>query len=533
MAKTRSRSKGRKSSTGKASPKKPAAGKASPKTGTPTIKQSPGSKPSPNQRKKRTAVKGTKRVIPHPEPKAKAKNGKGASKRRKTKPPATNLGPELQEALKTPRKNGGPSAYEVEESAADDEGEETERKSDSEDEGDDDSNSDEAEGDENPQETQLAMLIKLQAMQMTANAAAALNVRQKEAKKLTMETSGLKFMEALIDTQPSQTDGDDYRNPVLLIKKIVPSHDGRLHRDIDAATTGSATVARETWTRFVGTAVTDWSGARTVRLALKDFGSPDRMPKSIRQSASFETHLGYCVKMCAAINTIATITGADLNNDDKSSMVDLLINRWPIEILRTLDVPHHAESLATLTDLGTKYRQLRPAFKEDVDEAWREHTATHKGRGAQSGRHSGVVGVATDGRDSRRSTRGSSRSASPDSKDKGNTKRARKGRDQRNSGRRESPDRRRRSRSRSPRHRDNDRRRSRSRSPRRTRNRRSSPPRYADNGHPCQRPACQNSNAPAHTGSKCPLSICYNCKETGHKMIFNCTKPKSKTTRRF
>ena len=35
------------------------------------------------------------------------------------------------------------------------------------------------------------------------------------------------------------------------------------------------------------------------------------MPKNIRHTASFETNLGYCVKMCAAIDTIATITGDD------------------------------------------------------------------------------------------------------------------------------------------------------------------------------------------------------------------------------
>ena len=535
MAKTRSKSKGGKSAAGTASPKKAAAGKASPKTGTPIIKQSPGSKPSPKQRTKHAAKKGTKRVISPSKPKAKAKDGTGASKRRKTKSPATDLAPELQTALKTPRKNGGPGAADVEEPATDDEDKELGSKSASEDEGEDEGDSDKDEDEVTPQEAQLAMLIKLQAMQVTATAAAALKERQKEAKKLTMETSGLKFMEALIETQPSQSDGDDYRNSVLLIKKIVPSHDGSLHRDIDAATAGSTIVDRETWVRFLGTAITEWSGARTVKLALKDFGSPDRMPKNVRHTASFETHLGYCVKMCAAIDTIATITGAALNNDDKSSMVDLLINRWPLEILKTLEVPHHAESLDTLTDLAIKYRQLRPAFKEDVDEAWREHTATHKGRGAHSSRHSGVVGVATDGRDSRRGTRGRSRSASPNPENKGSSKRSHKSRDKRNRGRQgsRSPDRRRHSRSRSPRRRGTDRRRSRSRSPRRTRdNRRSSPPRYTSNGHPCRRPACQNSNTPAHAGNKCPLSLCFNCNETGHKS-FTCTNPKSKKSRPF
>ena len=527
MAKTRSKSKGGKSAAGKASPKKPAAGKASPRAGTPIMKKSPGSKPSPKQRKKPTTKKGTKRGISPSKPKAKAKGGKDASKRRKTTSPATNLGPALHEALTTPRKNGGPGAADVEVPTADGEDEGYESKSASEDEGEDEGDSDEDE--ENPQAVQLAMLIKLQEMQMNVNAAAALKARQKEAKKLTMETSGLKFMEALIETQPSQTDGDDYRNPVLLIKKIVPSHDGSLHRDIDAATAGSTIVDRGTWVRFVGAAITDWSGARTVRLALKDFGCPDRMPKNIRHTSSFETHLGYCVKMCAAIDTI---TGAGLDNDDKSSMVDLLINRWPLAILRTLEVPHHAESLDTLTDLGIKYRQLRPAFKEDVDEAWRAHTATHTGRGAHSGHHSGIVGVATDGRDSRRGTRGRSRSASPDPESKGSTKRSHKSRDKRNSGRQDSPDRRR-SRSRSPRRRGNDRRRSRSRSPRRTQdNRRSSPPRYTSKGAPCRRPACQTSNAPAHAGTNCPLTLCFKCNELGHKS-WDCKNPKSKKPRRF
>ena len=159
----------------------------------------------------------------------------------------------------------------------------------------------------------------------------------------------------------------------------MPSHDGRLHRDIDAATVGSTPIARETWAKFVKTAVTEWSGARTVTLALKALGSPDRMPKSVRLTSSFEAHLGYCVKICAAIDSITTITGAELADDDKSSMVDLLINRWPLDILRSLDVPNHAESFATLMDLTVRYRQLRPVFREEIDDAWRAHTETHKG----------------------------------------------------------------------------------------------------------------------------------------------------------
>ena len=378
----------------------------------------------------------------------------------------------------------------------------------------------------------VSMLVELQSMQVRALAEANLKESQRTTKRLTSETSGLKVLEAIIDTQPPPADGKDYRNAVLLLKKLIPSHDGNLHRDIDASTAESSTVTRKTWARFVGTAITEWSGARTLTLALKDFGSPERMPKSIRNSPSFETHLGYCIRTCAAIDKVAQITGAELTDDDESSMVDLLINRWPLDILKTLDVPHHAESFATLQDLGIAYRQLRSAFKDDVDDAWRDHTDAHKGRGPQKGRNAAVVGVATDSRGSQRSTRTrrSDRSASPDREGRGRASRAsddsdrrerdsdrkdrnRRGRDHERSGTKD--------------HRGS--RGSRSRSPSRD-NRRPSPPRrrFTPRGEPCRRPACQDSNVPAHTGSKCPLSLCFNCKEVGHKS-FDCPRSSKKS----
>ena len=215
------------------------------------------------------------------------------------------------------------------------------------------------------------------------------------------------------------------------------------------------------------------------------------------------------------------MTGADVRAEDMVVMVNKIINKWPAAIVTALRVPSLVDGLDTLTSLSQRLRDLRPVVLEDVNAAWTEHTGANRHGGGSNRRNHGVVGVADDAR------KGSSHNAYNERDRRSPSPRRRNSRNTR--GRSRS-----RSRSRSPRRGG---RKVRSRSPRKDRKSRSrSPPRKSSRNddvsprktrrgtgsrsskYACQRPECvRDTAAPEHDGKDCPLTICYNCKRTGHK----------------
>ena len=364
-------------------------------------------------------------------------------------------------------------------------------------------------------ERMFAMMVRLQQKQEQRIQEERLEKKQERSKRLQHDADPLKVLETALKGADDD-ESADYRTAIRLLAKTMPSADGGLQEDVKAATKPTGAIDRKAWASVVGKALTRWTSARSIEHALSFLADPDMFPKNMREHRSFDAHLGYCIRLGMMLEEAKTVTGADLRAEDMVTMVNKIINKWPAEIVTALNVPSLVDGLDTLTSLSKRLRALRPVVLQNVNAAWAEHAGTNRHGGGSNRRNQGVVGVADDAR------KGSSRNAYND-RDRNNQRSpsprrrsSRTTRDRSRSPRKDrtdrarSPRKDRKDRSRSP-HKD---RRSRSRSPaRKTRRGTGSQSKYA-----CRRPECaRDKGAPAHDGKNCPLTICFECKQPGHK----------------
>ena len=465
-----------------------------------STRNSPSKKPAPKLSPAKQGSKGKKAPKSTPPPPKKAKTGPAKKPAPKKSPPPKKAPP--GENLEV--------QFEEIEGAGDD------------DEGDDEAEEETPGPDPAATAKLLAILVQIQEKQEQRFQEERLEEKQAGSKRLQHDADPLKVLETALKAADDDMSAD-YRAAIKLLGKAMPSADGGLQEDVKAATKPTGDIGRDVWASVVGKALIRWTSARSIENALSLLADPDKFPKNMREHRSFDAHLGYCIRLGTKLEEAKSVTGADVRAEDMVVMVNKIINKWPAAIVTALRVPSLVDGLDTLTSLSQRLRDLRPVVLENVNAAWTEHTDANPDRhgGGSNRRNHGVVGVADDAR------KGSSRNAYNERDRRSPSPRRRNSRNTRGRSR---------SRSRSPSPRRGGRK-DRSRSPRRDRKSRSrSPPRKTSRNddvsprktrrgtgsrsskYACQRPECvRDTAAPEHDGKDCPLTICYNCKRTGHK----------------